>query len=306
MAAYPELRSCYLPDGSNATDYQYYPCSGDTHSSCCLPSQQDQCLSNGLCNVPGAYTYRAACTDQTWKDPNCPQFCKEYSKNSYEVLTNCGGTEYCCMSSDDDDCCAKQELKFNIGSPEIIFDFATIDPFSRSTAPPASFRTASQQGIFPSQSASTASSSIRPGTTGADGTPASTSSATSGSSNIAIAAGVGVGVGVLVIALAFLGFCLFRRKKKQTAARGISLPDDPMKPELAGQPVVPPAKYEYSPAANPGVAQLEASAPPYQPSFPQGYYEMQTPTPQLNTPELKTHPTRPDARFHGGPMYEAP
>ena len=75
--------TCYYPDGSVAKTYTWVACknSGTGASSCCIPSEGDTCLSNGLCNWVGHYVFRGACTDQTWKDGACPsQFCPQ-SKN---------------------------------------------------------------------------------------------------------------------------------------------------------------------------------------------------------------------------------
>lgn len=54
---------CYYPDGTIATDYTYQPCVGSGISSCCIPSEGDKCLSNGLC-IDGIrnYPFRGACT----------------------------------------------------------------------------------------------------------------------------------------------------------------------------------------------------------------------------------------------------
>jgi hypothetical protein len=68
---------CYYPNGSNATDYTYVPCKGGSGvSSCCIPSEGDVCLSNGLCYYDhGSYPFRGACTDKSWKSPSCPTWC---------------------------------------------------------------------------------------------------------------------------------------------------------------------------------------------------------------------------------------
>ena len=67
---------CYYPDGTEAADYQYVACNGSSVASCCIPAEGDACMSDGLCYWPGEYLYRGACTDQTWKSGNCPQYCQ--------------------------------------------------------------------------------------------------------------------------------------------------------------------------------------------------------------------------------------
>jgi hypothetical protein len=55
--------SCYYPGGGLATDFDYVPCTGSKFSSCCIPSEGDVCLSNGLCYWNDApYVFRGACT----------------------------------------------------------------------------------------------------------------------------------------------------------------------------------------------------------------------------------------------------
>lgn len=106
---------CYYPDGSVAGPWTYEPCTvngtaegmsvchlyirlnicqedlkgnlmstiGSTFSSCCIPSEGDTCLTDGLCFFPqststqtsGNYVYRGACTDQAWKDGSCATQC---------------------------------------------------------------------------------------------------------------------------------------------------------------------------------------------------------------------------------------
>ena len=54
--------SCYYPDGSLATDYDYVPCGTSGDSACCIPNEGDKCLSNGLCLFTSDYIYRGACS----------------------------------------------------------------------------------------------------------------------------------------------------------------------------------------------------------------------------------------------------
>ena len=69
---------CYYPDGTIPTDYNYVPCTGSGFSSCCIPSEGDVCMSNGLCYYQsGQYLFRGACSDQTWKDNSCAKFCNQ-------------------------------------------------------------------------------------------------------------------------------------------------------------------------------------------------------------------------------------
>lgn len=69
-------QSCYYPDGSLPTDYEYVPCTGDSVSSCCIPSEGDVCLASGACYYKSRnYPFRGACTDKSWTSSKCPQYC---------------------------------------------------------------------------------------------------------------------------------------------------------------------------------------------------------------------------------------
>ena len=71
---------CYFPDGSVASGDS--PCYSSGNSTCC--GRGFACLSNNVCMLtdqvvgagPGQSTYiRGSCTDKSWNDPSCPQFC---------------------------------------------------------------------------------------------------------------------------------------------------------------------------------------------------------------------------------------
>ena len=77
---------CYTVDGKASTDTTIVACdssvTGQTgsHTSCCNKATGDACLSTGLCLGTAAKTADAllwinGCTDPTWRDPACPQYC---------------------------------------------------------------------------------------------------------------------------------------------------------------------------------------------------------------------------------------
>ena len=81
-------QSCYYPDSELATDYTWVPCGSDnTTSTCCVPSEGDVCLSNGLCSWTGHYVYRGTCTDPTWPE-SCPGYCTS-GGSSLDSLIEC-------------------------------------------------------------------------------------------------------------------------------------------------------------------------------------------------------------------------
>lgn len=86
--------TCYYPDGSVAGTYTWVPCkSTGTASTCCIPSEGDVCMADGLCNWVGHYYFRGACTDSTWQDPSCAQVCQGGQCCGETIETNLAAVE---------------------------------------------------------------------------------------------------------------------------------------------------------------------------------------------------------------------
>jgi hypothetical protein len=92
---------CFFPDGKTVAP-QDTPCM-EGNSTCC--GQGFACLSNNICMltsyVSGAGSgqspyVRGSCTDPTWNDPNCPQFCitpsHDDNNSGGQGLAKCDGT----------------------------------------------------------------------------------------------------------------------------------------------------------------------------------------------------------------------
>lgn len=69
---------CWFPDGQTVAA-QDVPCHSTGNSTCC--GQGWACLSNNICEKTsyaqgaGSQYVRGSCTDPTWNDANCPNFC---------------------------------------------------------------------------------------------------------------------------------------------------------------------------------------------------------------------------------------
>ncbi|KAI1392786.1 uncharacterized protein F4822DRAFT_140942 [Hypoxylon trugodes] len=96
---------CYLLDGTEASSENTLcnpNATGEagSHSACCNEKNGDACLSTGLClntvSVQQSHLlWATACTDPTFKDPSCPQYCQGTKlDNSY--LRTCNDTYFCC------------------------------------------------------------------------------------------------------------------------------------------------------------------------------------------------------------------
>ncbi|KAK4223077.1 hypothetical protein QBC38DRAFT_548738 [Podospora fimiseda] len=115
--------TCYHVSGNVNKDENVIPCdpsvSGTpgSHTSCCNKGTGDQCLSTGLCLAtnakrPDDLFWINGCTDKTWRDPACPQYCNPpenpTQNTGHPRLKICAnGTRYCCNNYYDNetDCC---------------------------------------------------------------------------------------------------------------------------------------------------------------------------------------------------------
>jgi hypothetical protein len=80
---------CFFPNGDLANNF--VPCSPNGDGSCCAES--DFCTSLGYCiSDSKGYHYRGACTDSSWFNPSCPDYClanticKSICTNVYHFL----------------------------------------------------------------------------------------------------------------------------------------------------------------------------------------------------------------------------
>ncbi|KAH0558911.1 hypothetical protein GP486_004460 [Trichoglossum hirsutum] len=201
---------CYYPNGLVALDYAYVPCQGTTFSSCCIPSEGDVCLSNGLCYYSkGQYPFRGACTDKTWTSDACPKYCISTNPKVWQALTSCGGDQYCCptSSSSPGTCCTNSTGVFTVEPGFVNNDFGQVGISVPGTA------TATSKSS--STTSSTSSSSTF--TTSPTSTPAPSSK----SNTKAIAIGVSIGVSLLAISVAVLACLCYRRFNKKRSGTAL-------------------------------------------------------------------------------------
>ncbi|OCL13945.1 hypothetical protein AOQ84DRAFT_74884 [Glonium stellatum] len=293
--------SCYYPDGTFPTDYSYEPCTGDQYSSCCIPSEGDQCLSNGLCYYTGGqYAFRGACTDKTWQASQCFQHCKSGdAASSWDELVSCGGTKYCCYS-DGETCCNNDANVFEVSSGTVVNDFAMST--AATTGLPIASATDVGAGAQPTSSTYTSHTGTKQ-SPNPSGSNAAASTATSTAplppppepakqtSHVAIIAGAAAAVIIVIIAVGLAWFCARRRYNKRTQAVAAPANSYPMTsdgfqrlPDKSPRPVEVPVPHS-------------TPAPPYQPPTyptPPGVVEMESPyaPPQHNQ--------------WGHPVHEAP
>ncbi|KAI1804681.1 hypothetical protein F4811DRAFT_262060 [Daldinia bambusicola] len=209
--------TCYHLDGSNAgpTNALCNPnaTGGEgSHSACCNAQNGDACLSTGLClntiaRQQSHVLWSTACTDSTFQDPSCPQYCHGLNIDNAHLRT-CNDTFWCCESGANilttQECC---DTAFRLTQP-IGHVIAQLQSGGGATLPMAT--------------ASSAASSVASGSTNTD-------SSNEDPSKIPPGAVAGLAVEGFVIALAFaaLAYMIWRNsvlrrrlKKIQATASG--------------------------------------------------------------------------------------
>ncbi|KAH7077168.1 hypothetical protein FB567DRAFT_608132 [Paraphoma chrysanthemicola] len=301
--------SCYYPDGSFPTDYVYVPCSGTEHTSCCIPSEGDQCLSNGLCYYPGGeYLFRGACTDKNWNSPGCFNHCTNKTNSyadSYDQIVKCGNDRYCCYS-DGSTCCNDDSKVFTFSNLSVIKDLATT---TRKTggysAPTAATATGTLQPSGSSVSrASTTSAEVKAQATGTAAFPTATSPSSQTTSDTSsathtfsktaiIVASVGAMLFFVLLVVAFWFFIRRHYRKKLSPSskeQGFPLSSDGFQrlSDKSPRPVEVPAP-------------LHAPPPLYQPPA------YQSPPPAVHgAVEIDNSYLPPSRNQWGQPVFEAP
>lgn len=226
-------KSCYYPDGIQATDNT--PCYQNASVSvCCGPGFT--CLSNGLCQQR-QYLFRGTCTDSTWRNDDCPSYCesgRSLRKLSRLSSFRSGGTNnhlgqqldnwvsscpslgsgyFCCGS--DNSCCENSTFIFDLG-PGTVLSTASLTPTSVSIT--TSIPTTEITTTTSRQSTST----IAPNQTiAATSIPPSVHDDNNHGSGAKVAVTVGVGVGVGLAGCASIVAFLFffcRRRRRQVAS----------------------------------------------------------------------------------------
>ncbi|KAK3380492.1 hypothetical protein B0T24DRAFT_664481 [Lasiosphaeria ovina] len=112
---------CYNPDGTVVGDKKIIACNSaatgksGSHSACCNQGMGDICMSTGVCvssaaKTPDSMIWINGCTDSTWRDPVCAQYCNpppNATKGYSRVMKPCGEKTWCCSGAylTDAECC---------------------------------------------------------------------------------------------------------------------------------------------------------------------------------------------------------
>ncbi|KAI1408985.1 hypothetical protein F5Y13DRAFT_193815 [Hypoxylon sp. FL1857] len=208
--------TCYGLDGtkaspSNALCNPNATGTEGSHSACCNSDNGDACLSSGLClnslsRQQSHLLWATACTDPTFKDPSCPQYCHGL-KFTNAHLKSCNDSNFWCCESDSNvlttaQCCNNS---FKLSQP-----VGTVIAQLQSGV-----------GAIPLATASPAAAAI------SAPPDANSSVETSTAIPSGAVAGLAVEAVILVITLAGLGFVLWRnrilnKKVKEAQAAAIA------------------------------------------------------------------------------------
>ena len=223
--------TCYVNDGVIATSN--YFCGLPNQGTCCGDGWE--CLSNGICGVPGTDTYaQGTCIDPRYKD--CLSFCNYAQPGNFTVVKRCdpAGNSWCfqCNLTDPGgpSCCdtnhttTLEPYPFSVGTPPQ----STVDDDPPSTT---SIPFVPDLTLIPSSSSSPPGTSLEP--TSEISIKTSTQTATTPSGAWASSPStqstnqshgsktdiyVGTTVAVVVVALAIVAFFIFQKSKVQTAS----------------------------------------------------------------------------------------
>ncbi|ETS73577.1 hypothetical protein PFICI_14523 [Pestalotiopsis fici W106-1] len=241
----------YASGGSASTDGQtYIPCNTTAveqggHSACCASG--DMCFTNGLCKAGEGqwnWNWRVACTDPTFQDPSCPNYCRGIeSDDQAHLVFQCSDNDtWCCATGNVDrfarnynfTCCENPELTMELG-PAVFYGTAmaqvaisTLGVFSSQTTTslipkPSASSNVSQVTALTTMNATGYYSTETPvPTQDTTTTPAATSSASRTSpSSKALQIGLGVGISLGLAAIALVAYMFFRLGQRRSQPSGL-------------------------------------------------------------------------------------
>ncbi|KAI0482084.1 hypothetical protein GGR56DRAFT_684566 [Xylariaceae sp. FL0804] len=205
--------TCYFKNGIatgvEAPGMDFLPCDPTNTQTHCCQSGSGTCLTNGLCFISNDSSLNAgACTDPTWSDASCFQFC---GGDLTSTLYRCGTDDWCCANGvNGTSCCNDSDVNlFKISDEALIKNSTALAPgyYLASSVPASSSSSFSTSSAASSTTASTSSvCSFAP-------SPSSSSSpSSSGALWVGLGAGLGIGV-PLAVAVATLYYLLARERR---------------------------------------------------------------------------------------------
>ncbi|CAI6336704.1 unnamed protein product [Periconia digitata] len=250
--------SCFARNGSSFDST--VPCNPDAlaegkHTSCC--ANGDLCLTNGMCRSQederfgGNQYFRVGCTDKTWNDPACANYCegRETGGKSARIFNCLKPKSWCCTLPTQGntnqvnlDCCDQSEFTFEAPDP-VAYTTANrstprINPSS--SVLPVSLPSESPSPVSSQAPAAASSSSVAPVAPSSSAAAPSPSSQLdlqqtpqtqppSDNTGVKVGLGVGLTLGFLLIGALIALFIVLRRRK--ATDRGMEkLPDEQSNP----------------------------------------------------------------------------
>ncbi|RDW75190.1 hypothetical protein BP6252_06332 [Coleophoma cylindrospora] len=194
---------CYYPNGDLSSDVTCGAASSGA-SVCCPSGSSCGDVTSGICTSTGNVTLRGSCTDQTWKDSNCPSLCAGVDLAGNAIVTQCSDSGLWCCGTD---CCADASRLFTV--------------VSRTTAASAASQSSGRSSVLslPLQATGLSNTGGNKGTSHGPGTSNSPDDETHKPHHVAVAFITMITAGCLAIAgSAVLFFILYRRQGKEKRA----------------------------------------------------------------------------------------
>ncbi|RDW85637.1 hypothetical protein BP5796_03962 [Coleophoma crateriformis] len=194
---------CYYPNGNLSSDVSCGTASSGA-SVCCPSGSSCGDVTSGICTSTGNVALRGSCTDQTWKDSNCPSLCAGVDLAGNAIVTQCSNSGLWCCGTD---CCDDASRLFTV--------------VSRITAPSAASQSSGGSSVlsFPLQATGSSNTGGKKGTSQEPGTPFPPDNETHKPHHVAVALITMITAGCLAIAgSVFLFFVLYRRQGKEQRA----------------------------------------------------------------------------------------
>lgn len=235
--------------------------------------------------------------------------------DSYQSLTSCGGTKYCC--SDTSGCCSKPYLVFDIGVPSVVNNYGSSQTISTLVDQPTTgqkttitIATTGTDSVATSGTLAAVTMTHSVGLTMTNASQATSTSAsfqaTSTTSHKGLIIGAAAGVAVLFVLAVITGvlLCCVLKKRRAREARPVSLID--MNTPIQRQQVNngPNPHWVHKPGTKHGAYGPEKPAWDPVPAYIPPYWQQQQPVNghgqtliELQSPAVQQRPP-------GGPVYE--
>lgn len=250
--------TCYVKtNGKILQDDNVIPCTTrDGVQACC--SKGDQCGHYGFCYVPypESYTmspyYIGGCTDQTFEDESCPQYCGASATRN--ITYNSGSGQWiCCVGNGNRDCEDPNVDRFRLQRPAEIFSSNSSEFIPTITTTATETETKATTETITTTTTATATNITTSTAVGTTASTTVTQGASTGAATQASVSTLTIFLAVVIIVVVLLNgaalFCWFQTRRRKRSKRSKvpykhcnvtppamhELPDDTPRTELSNR-----------------------------------------------------------------------